>query len=574
MGKNQSASNITNIIRQDASGNIAFMSGSTMLMSLNNTGQMSGSAPAVSAVTASYADNFTVRGSLTAQTLVVQTITSSVDFVTGSTRFGSLSSNTHVFTGSVSISGSSTCNGNLRLLNGGDFEIYPSSGSSYTALYNDSDNFIIWNNTSERIRITSAGNVGIGTSSPGQILSVQQSNSAAATTLEIINSSAASTTTKTSQLLFQIADTGGSIKQAANIIAGPDGINNLSSYLTFGTRSGDSNPPVERMRITSAGNVGIGTTSPSGLGVALVVAAASTWPEMILERTGTGARKWGSLIAGDATYLLRDYTSGNNVFKIASGAPDTALTIGSTGDILIAGGNTSGQSAVSTMTALRFPNQYSNGYTDAGVKLFIFNSGATIQGLTAGPGYDLQYHSSGDNTNGRHVWFVGNTEVLRVQSTAGNVTIKGSLSKGSGSFRIKHPLTSKKDTHQLVHSFIEGPQADLIYSGGVTLVNGRAVINIDEIATMTEGTFEALCRNIRVFTSNETSWDAVKGKVERNILTIECQNTESTDEVSWLVIGERQDEHMFETEWTDSNGKVIVEPLIPADPGNLMSNNH
>jgi hypothetical protein len=226
------------------------------------------------------------------------------------------------------------------------------------------------------------------------------------------------------------------------------------------------------------------------------------------------------------------------------------------------------------MTALRFPNQYSNGYTDAGVKLFIFNSGATIQGFTAGPGYDLQYHSSGDNTAGRHVWFVGNVEVLRVQSTSGNVTIRGSLSKGSGSFRIKHPLASKKNTHQLVHSFIEGPQADLIYSGGVALVNGRAVINIDEVATMTEGTFEALCRNIRVFTSNETSWDAVRGKVEGNILTIECQNIESTDEVSWLVIGERQDEHMFETEWTDANGKVIVEPLIPADPGNLMSNNH
>ena len=63
---------------------------------------------AVSAATASSADNLLVRNTLTAQTLVVQTITSSVDFVTGSTRFGSLSSNTHVFTGSVSISGSST----------------------------------------------------------------------------------------------------------------------------------------------------------------------------------------------------------------------------------------------------------------------------------------------------------------------------------------------------------------------------------------------------------------------------------------------------------------------------------
>jgi hypothetical protein len=58
---------------------------------------------AVSAQTASFANAFTVAGNLTAQTLVVQTITSSVDFVTGSTRFGSLLSNTHVFSGSVTI---------------------------------------------------------------------------------------------------------------------------------------------------------------------------------------------------------------------------------------------------------------------------------------------------------------------------------------------------------------------------------------------------------------------------------------------------------------------------------------
>jgi hypothetical protein len=63
------------------------------------------------AATASSADNFTVRGTLTAQTIVVQTITSSTDFVTGSTRFGSLLANTHQFTGSVSVTGSLTVTG-------------------------------------------------------------------------------------------------------------------------------------------------------------------------------------------------------------------------------------------------------------------------------------------------------------------------------------------------------------------------------------------------------------------------------------------------------------------------------
>jgi hypothetical protein len=58
---------------------------------------------AVSAATASFANAFTVASTLTAQTLVVQTITSSVDFVTGSTRFGSLLGNTHVFSGSVTM---------------------------------------------------------------------------------------------------------------------------------------------------------------------------------------------------------------------------------------------------------------------------------------------------------------------------------------------------------------------------------------------------------------------------------------------------------------------------------------
>jgi len=58
---------------------------------------------AVTAQTASFANAFTVAGTLTAQTLVVQTITSSVDYVTGSTRFGSSLSNTHVFSGSVTM---------------------------------------------------------------------------------------------------------------------------------------------------------------------------------------------------------------------------------------------------------------------------------------------------------------------------------------------------------------------------------------------------------------------------------------------------------------------------------------
>jgi len=47
--------------------------------------------------------------------------------------------------------------------------------------------------------------------------------------------------------------------------------------------------------------------------------------------------------------------------------------------------------------------------------------------------------------------------------TDGSLTIGGALSKGSGSFKIDHPI--KPETHHLVHSFVESPQADLIYRG-------------------------------------------------------------------------------------------------------------
>ena len=79
------------------------------------------------AATASSADDFTVRGTLTAQTIIAQTITSSTEFITGSTKNGSLLSNTHEFTGSVSVTGSLNINGS---------DYITTSGSTSTRLTN------------------------------------------------------------------------------------------------------------------------------------------------------------------------------------------------------------------------------------------------------------------------------------------------------------------------------------------------------------------------------------------------------------------------------------------------------
>jgi len=154
----------------------------------------------------------------------------------------------------------------------------------------------------------------------------------------------------------------------------------------------------------------------------------------------------------------------------------------------------------------------------------------------------------------------GNVQTFSV-TASGAATFAGALSKGSGSFKISHPLPAKTATHNLVHSFIEGPQADLIYSGMVTLVAGQAEINLDTAARMTEGTFLLLNTNLRRFVSNEGGWTAVKSSITGNVLTVEAQDDTCTDEVFWTVIGERKDQHMLDTEWTDENGRVITEPL-------------
>ena len=183
-------------------------------------------------------------------------------------------------------------------------------------------------------------------------------------------------------------------------------------------------------------------------------------------------------------------------------------------------------------------------------------NGLTIAGKT-GSSADFLITNNGGNT------VLTNPTGTVNLVTGGNLSVTGALSKGSGSFRIEHPLPEKSTTHQLVHSFIEGPQADLIYRGKVVLVDGKASVNIDTAATMTEGTFEVLCRDVQCFTTNETGWTAVRGKVTGNILTIEAKDADCVDEISWMVIGERKDAHMMETDWTDDNGKVIVEPLKP-----------
>jgi hypothetical protein len=301
MSKVRDISNLSNVIRTDASGNVSFVSGSTTLATINTSGQLSGSSPVLSssyalnatsasyavsasnatnAVTASFANAFTVANTLTAQTLVVQTITSSVDFVTGSTRFGSTGSNTHVFTGSVLMTGSLTVGGTVQSqtlsgytqvdignpATGGALLFSNGGGTSYGYINGASSGLnlrsvvgdLTFNvNNAERMRI-SGSNVGIATTTISNNLGNALQIGSTVNLMSYVGNAYF--------LNNWYYDSSGNAKYITSNFASGITQNGSGELRFFTNASGTANAtftPTERLIITNGGNVGIGTTTPS-----------------------------------------------------------------------------------------------------------------------------------------------------------------------------------------------------------------------------------------------------------------------------------------------------------------------
>ena len=146
-----------------------------------------------------------------------------------------------------------------------------------------------------------------------------------------------------------------------------------------------------------------------------------------------------------------------------------------------------------------------------------------------------------------------------------NLNVVGSLSKSSGSFDIEHPTVQGK---RLRHSFIEGPQADLIYRGTAKLGAAPMVIDMDTEFNMTPGTWEAM--NCTPWSMVSASGKVVEWEFEGSTLTI--TGDEGTN-CMWMVIGERHDAHMKgpDCAMADAHGHLIVEydepePLPAREP--------
>lgn len=168
------------------------------------------------------------------------------------------------------VSGQSFLDGSVFIgTNGGTF--FSGDGSFGAGIYgaNSGLDVVLQSNSAERMRITSAGNVGIGTTSPNSYLHINGTSS--------IKIEMSGGTTQNGMLFNAIGSAPQYYIGAGNnlLVSGDRGIllgyntANSTTALFFNSISNDiifgATPSTERMRITSGGNVGIGTTAPATL---------------------------------------------------------------------------------------------------------------------------------------------------------------------------------------------------------------------------------------------------------------------------------------------------------------------
>jgi hypothetical protein len=282
--------------------------------------------------------------------------------------------------------------------------------------------FLTGSTPSEAVRITAAGNVGIGTSTPSAKLDV---NGAAA-----INDT----------LLISRAAVAPKITFENSSYAGGDG---GIGYFNSGALTFDTNAS-ERVRIDASGNVGIGTSSP-----AEKLEIATNDQSSILRLTDTATigavdRKVGGIefYQSDASGGAAVNSSIESYHANISGATDLRFSTGDNSERIITSGGSVGIGTSSPQTNLHVDAGTKN-YTDTtpglgsyamsiesgstgtcGIGIGSHNNIPSIQGFGGGTGYNLALCPSNGSVA------IGHTSPSQALDVVGNIEVSGGIYLG------------------------------------------------------------------------------------------------------------------------------------------------
>jgi hypothetical protein len=183
----------------------------------------------------------------------------------------------------------------------------------------------------------------------------------------------------------------------------------------------------------------------------------------------------------------------------------------------------------------------SAGTNQSGVAGVSHGSGGTgVYGHANGSGSAVGLYgtANGSTTNYGVYGYAYNGSTNYAGYFNGDVTVTGTLVKGSGSFKIDHPLDPQNK--YLYHSFVESPDMMNIYNGNVkTDARGYATVTLPKW-------FEALNRDFRyqLTVIDEGDGDGfAQAKVVRGVKdnSFVIRTSVPVTTVSWQVTGIRQD---------------------------------
>ena len=154
----------------------------------------------------------------------------------------------------------------------------------------------------------------------------------------------------------------------------------------------------------------------------------------------------------------------------------------------------------------------------------------------------------------------------------GNVNIVGSLTAGSKSYIIDHPLDPLGKT--LLHGVVEMNGHGLLYPVQITLVDGAASVSLDEAIGATRGTLKRSAQRLMVMAVYSEGAARVTALIETPlppageepeiILSLSSDDGADASVVNVLIIGHRADDYIKASPYVDGDGILIVEQDKPA----------
>ena len=371
-------------------------------------------------------------------------------------------------------------NKRLKLHGSGDNYVmlgsYDDNGWGYLNSYNNANGMQFY--TGAGSFYFSNGNVGIGTSSPDSILEIEKSVAGSSTLLELTNPDTTNDTSQTAEILFTMVKPSdvGTRRDAVKLIAGKDSTMDSAaladSYFAINTLLNNSS--TERMRIDSAGDVGIGTAAPGTVnstaltnGGNLHVQASSGTAQLIAD----GPLR-GTLVLND-----QGASSDSRVYQIWSDGGELVFTA-----------MNDNESVKSTHLVLDANSRISLSNNDAGADntVFGFLAGASL--VSGGDDNTLIGDYAGNAiAGGDNNTVVGSGAGLLISTGIGNTTIGNTsgnaLTDGNYNVFVGHDSGGSPDSCDYVVAIGQSTLGD-----GNATQDGTVAIGREALKKLTTGT--------------------------------------------------------------------------------------